>query len=1364
MDKRDKFVADYEKSFYLMRNATEIEKKLEKVGEILNEFDKNGITSIFLSRKNGNIFRENAITSQETQELSKKAKKAYVDIKKAVLYDISNPIEAEKWLNTLVPYLNNCDLDLDYFVHFGIPDLENPLSDIMEELENKGYNELRASVVTEDDKEHNQVVNAYNLIKSFSFKTSKKQLIDKQLEIIKNYVSDQETITLIQNIKDYQKVEEKLAEYNTMLINQGATNTILNILKENGFDKQAEEQEIRNIENPEEVLAYGMTEEELDHNYIFAMYKQIENYGFLIEPLKEQLDKEEILLDKVMEMDEIQDYKNKMEARTNVSTFKGDELAEEDVNEITVPSKIALPAFLERVVNKILKREEKEEILTGDEKVIKQKLEDLPTMNYDVFAYQLRDFKNYINDYNKPLNLSDGTNIIEEILNRAQALELTTKDVNQIIKENPKCNPVLIHYAKKQITDLIDYGCFLTSYCNDVIKKNGINLDSFEQEKTEVSEEKTSEYELQLPAIKIDTKEFLEKVIQANMNTENSDKKILKKVIDPAKDASTITEKTTNEPEENPRQKEDDNKIKNMSTTLILDDLVKKNNEILDKNGIEKGIRIVEIQDELEKLTTELQTVEDSKNSTLDNGLTLIETISKSDVRKNENYDEYMKNIKEQRKKEYEIKRGEYYQLQEEYESSAKSTEQEFIDNFRMRRKERDKIRENDPIDEVALAREKECAITYQKIRSLYEKHQEIINMRYTDIKIDDATELSGEKFESNLEKLQQLTTETKTLLDGIDKIENYSQEEIDNFNKMYELMTLGNKIYTSYNESMKLYMEILQLDSMSNDNINKKDSIEQKIKKLELEEEMLSFNPETTRKEIEELMKSAASDEEISAKFDELLKPIIELNAQQELTLVNEISKLEEKLANKENYVDDNKIELETRKRDNLNEIISEADEKIDALRKIQSDKDLQTRLENWKEILLAQQNGYEEEKEILLQWSVEESESDLDTRKALDELFAESKENLNDIALEIKDCEEKIESLEKTNLTNDEIEQEIARLEDEKRSLLDKVNNINQSLTNNGYSKFLNKELILSDTEELNRKKQELEEIRNDNLEKRKEEFLLAYSDEKQLAQQSTALPGVVDGKKLNSDWTMEDEELSFEEVEDITDANENLIEKATNLFKKIGKNILDWIKENPKIKTVKNWIQEHKKIAAAVGIAVGITVVGGAVSVIRGLSNDASDIDKIPVEPSTGIETISEDKEAETNTDNIVAAVDKAIEEMDEVKEDIPSFEENYKSANVKVMNEETPLYASADRALNGQEAVGSVYKPSFENADSTKIYKLEDDNLVKISYEEAQNIVENGGQVSVALENDGVGIGYVTLGGNDTVEENSVGMSK
>ena len=137
MDKRDKFIADYEKSFYLMRNATEIEKKLEKVGEILNEFDKNGITSIFLSRKNGNIFRENAITSQETQELSKKAKKAYVDIKKAVLYDISNPIEAEKWLNTLVPYLNNCDLDLDYFVHFGIPDLENPLSDIMEELENK---------------------------------------------------------------------------------------------------------------------------------------------------------------------------------------------------------------------------------------------------------------------------------------------------------------------------------------------------------------------------------------------------------------------------------------------------------------------------------------------------------------------------------------------------------------------------------------------------------------------------------------------------------------------------------------------------------------------------------------------------------------------------------------------------------------------------------------------------------------------------------------------------------------------------------------------------------------------------------------------------------------------------------------------------------------------------------------------------------------------------------------------------------------------------------------------------------------------------------------------------------------------------
>lgn len=1504
MDKRDEFIEKYGDDFNLMANTRKIEMKLDKNIEILNEFKKKGITSLFLSRKNGNIFREDAITSQETQELSKIAKEAYVDIKKAALYDISNPIETQKWLNTLAPYLNNYNLDLDYFIHFGIPNLDNLFSDIVEELESKGYDELRTSVVTEEDKEHNKVVNAYNLIKNFNFKTASKEMVDQQLEIIKDHVSDQEMITLIQNISDYQKVEKKLAEYSSMLINKGATNTILNILKEYGYDKQKEGKEIKDREEPEQTKDYGMTEEDLEHNYIFAMYKQIETYGFLIEPLKEQLDKQEILLNKVMEMSEIQDYKNKMEERTNKSTFNGNELSEKDIDEITLPSKkIALPAFLERIINKFSKQEETNEVLSNDEKVIKQKLEDLSTVNYDVFAYQLRDFKNYINNYNKPLNLSDGTNVIEEILNKAKKLELTTKEANEIIKKNPKYNPTLIHYAKNQMEDLIEYGCFLTSYCNDVIKKNGINLDTFKQEKTDTLEEINNTNDLQLPAIKIDTKEFLESVIQPSNNIENSDEKVLKKAKKSIKKSGSTQEKSTNNENievpklnsavkinmteliqkliqpgmtqtdeeneiiqelwkingssdieaikemaekidklsptlakeiiqktwedsisnsnsqkedemntttENPEVTKEEKHISHMSTTQILNELVQKNNEIIDKLGIQRGIRIVEIQDEIEKLTSELQNVESNKNRTLDNGLTLIETITKSDVKGNKNFDEYMQNIRMQREQEFTDSYNKYVNLDNEFSTIAESIQQEFQDNFKKRRKIRDEIRKKDNVDEERLTKEIECGKTYLKIRSLYQTHEKIMNSRNTNIKLD-GNEILGTKGDLNLEHLTELqnkTSEVKNLLDSIKEDKNYSQEELTNFNKMYELMVLKNEIYKNYFQALNDYFEIMQLDATAkSNNVTTRDIIEQKIKKLQLEEQMLSFNPEIARKEIEELMKNGAGDEEVSTKLDELLNPLVEFNNLQENAIVDEIKSLEEKLANKTNYVDDKKIELEIEKRDSFNEIVSKTDEKIEFLRRLQSDKELQDTLGNLKEILLTQQSSYEEEKEILLQWNIEESESDLDTRKALDELFTESKENLNNIALEIKACEERIGSLEKTNLNSDEIKQEITRLEDEKASLIKEVNNINQSLTNKNDLRFVNKELMLSDTEELNRKKQELEKIRNNSLEKMKEEFILAYNDEKKLKSnqpneenqndistlpgvlengnilksdgtiinqpalsgivdgkmlnsngtitEQPSLPGIVDGKKLNSDWTTE-------EVESITEPSKGLIEKATNLFKKIGKNILNWAKEQPKIIAIKNWIQEHKKIAAAVGIAVGITVVGGAVSIIKGLSNDAPDMDKIPVESPTGIETVTED--AVDNITDTVAMVDETIKEMDERKKDNLSFEENYKSANTQVINEEIPLYTSADRALNDQEAVTNVYKPSFENADSTRIYKLEDGNLVKVSYEEAQNIVENGGQVSVALENDGVGIGYVSIGGNDTVEENSVGMSK
>ena len=566
MDERDLLVGRYSEIFSLARNSREIEMVLDKKIEILDELYENGILSAFIERKKGIVFRENGLTSEEAASFSKLAKQSYLEIQKAALYNLDEPEQAKKWIATLTPYLNNPYLSIDNFTNSGISLVENPLESVIEELENKKYTELKTNVVTEEDKKHNQIVNAYNMIKKFNLKTADKAIIDKQLEIIKTVVENQEMISIIQNLTDYKKATTQIEEYKSKILHKGAMQTILDILEKHTYHV-SQEIPLHNYEEPGmEPHSFGMTIEQLEHNYVCAMYHEIANYGLLIEPLKEQIDKQDLILSKVTEMDEVKEYLEKMEIRTNNSTFKGNDLSQEEINDITSTKKIALPSFIERFINRVSKNQETNEILSEDEKQIKQKLEDLETANYTSFAYLLRDLKKYINNPQNPLNLSDGTNIIEEVLNKAETLELISKSATDIIKENPNTTASLIHYAKNQVSDLIEYGCFLTSYCNDIIKKNGINLDTFKQEqKVEVEEDN-----LQLPSIRIDTKEFLESVIQPVDLQREKDVKVMKKTMNnQEKENMEIVEETVNI-ESRP------NVVLNNQVDLNMTDIIKK--------------------------------------------------------------------------------------------------------------------------------------------------------------------------------------------------------------------------------------------------------------------------------------------------------------------------------------------------------------------------------------------------------------------------------------------------------------------------------------------------------------------------------------------------------------------------------------------------------------------------------------------------------------------------------------------------------------------------------------------------------------------------------------------------------------------
>lgn len=1306
-DTVNNFEKELEQNFESAKNEIEHEKTLK-------ELEDKGILAVFLQRKKNNIFRENPLTSEQATNYAKIARDAYAEIQKAAFYDLSNPKEAQKWLNNLTPYLNDSTLALENYTHFGVPSVPNPVDDLINSLDQKGYDKLITPVVGDLAANHNKIVNAKNAIRALNpTQNDFEDKLSQQLQIIETYIDDRNITSVIRSTKDFENINDRLKKYNEMIYKKGAINTILEILDEYNYDHKSD----RNSGNSlEEITA---------HDFINLEYGEIKEYGFLLEPLKKQIDEKEQQLQTIIESSEIQNYIEKMHTRLQESFSEdNNELTEEDLMNLTKksnPLSNAFKAFTDKFINTTSKSREGIE-LTAEEQKIKEKVDSLENMSIDSFAYELRDLSKYINNPDKPLMLSDGTNVAKKILDKAAEIGYLEKNTAQIIEENKNANPVLINYSSNQINELVKFGCFITTKCVEVMEEKHIDFENQADEPIIKSENKIDS--------KVENKDVL-----ANAT----------------------------------------NRLDTYQTNIILDLLVEKNNDIL----LKKGESIDDLHGEIEKLNDRLNDLEkDNSHSTLNGSLELIETITESAAKQNVSFEEYLKNMESQKEQEIvslNMDRQKMLQQKNEAKNRILST---YINDYKLHVSNQEKLKNTDP---VALQKEIDCAKSYQLIRSYIEEIEKVGRIDFHNL-----AELDIIKQGNENRKQESLVLEIKNIIDTMQKNTSLSNNEVNNLNELTNLMQLQTQIDSKSTEIAKNMVELVELRSYGkHDSKNEEiEKIKKKLLQLNEEEAMLSFNPDTLKNEINMMMQNNASKEEISAKIDELINPIISYNKEDAKKLAEEIVTLEAKVANNENYIDDEKVALATEKKDILSEQLEHKKQELEKMTSSNQNSEELKLLDNQKNVLLNQQQSYEEEAQILREWDVEEANSNQETRDALSELMDDSKHNLSSIKEEISLCEEK------TSIINNQRTEKINKMNEELSDLEKQVADITSSIEDKKNSKYINKELKLSDIEKLNNMKQKLLTMQPQYYEKIKEDILNQYdkqlqglnnktielpgaladgkeiksngeiidkplplpgvtADDKVIRSDGTkvddsmSLPGVLEnGNTLNSDWT----------IESITDSNETLLQKANKKFKNIGKTVLDWIKKHP-------------KIATAIGVAVTAVTVGATI-IIKSLSGDTvAEYDANSMQPKESSTQIENEVEMNTESNEITDAVDEAINQIEEEKQ-TDNFQTAYDNAINDIVDGKTKVYTSADRAIEGKDAVDNIYVNSFENANLNRIYKLEDGKLSKVSFDEAQQIVENGGKVSAAVENNGTGIGYIAIDGNQLsqVSENTEGISK
>lgn len=209
-----------------------------------------------------------------------------------------------------------------------------------------------------------------------------------------------------------------------------------------------------------------------------------------------------------------------------------------------------------------------------------------------------------------------------------------------------------------------------------------------------------------------------------------------------------------------------------------------------------------------------------------------------------------------------------------------------------------------------------------------------------------------------------------------------------------------------------------------------------------------------------------------------------------------------------------------------------------------------------------------------------------------------------------------------------------------------------------------------------------------------------------------------------------------------------------------KKASAKLLEKIKNSKFIELTTKVIEKlrkHKVAALAVTSAAFIGIVGMA-----GISKNNED------KTNTNEITQTTEQTFETPTEsNIETPIEPAIEttpvETSEVvatpTDEETSYKEDLSQALSNILNSNSEVYTSADRAINNTNGL-QPYTESWQNAEPSAYYKIEDNQLQKMNETEANNYYQDGGNVAVRMDNNGTPIGYVSVDQQENTSSKSM----
>lgn len=209
-----------------------------------------------------------------------------------------------------------------------------------------------------------------------------------------------------------------------------------------------------------------------------------------------------------------------------------------------------------------------------------------------------------------------------------------------------------------------------------------------------------------------------------------------------------------------------------------------------------------------------------------------------------------------------------------------------------------------------------------------------------------------------------------------------------------------------------------------------------------------------------------------------------------------------------------------------------------------------------------------------------------------------------------------------------------------------------------------------------------------------------------------------------------------------------------------KKASAKLLEKIKNSKFIELTTKAIEklrEHKVAALAVTSAAFIGIVSMA-----GISKNNED------KTNTNEITQTTEQTFETPTEsNIETPIEPAIEttpvETSEVvatpTDEETSYKEDLSQDLSNILNSNSEVYTSADRAINNTNGL-QPYTESWQNAEPSAYYKIEDNQLQKMNETEANNYYQDGGNVAVRMDNNGTPIGYVSVDQQENTSSKSM----